>query len=154
MRVRFFGWPPDSFFLIVGTRRKREWVETSRFVVARIVPDPKASSSGKGPRYVDAAGKDTQKATVVEGNVNQHVVGQDFCIQKANERSLEVSVVEMYRGRPLKRWPKVLSRFSKNPPLVPICCSVVLISLGFDAIQDPLQNFGETTFHLIDRKTE
>ncbi|MFZ4626035.1 MAG: hypothetical protein ACOYNF_17595 [Rhodoferax sp.] len=73
-------------------------------------------------------------------NGYQHVVGQDAGIEE-----LENAVFGSFNGgnktgKTGKRRTQVFAWFAKNPPVIPVCGTVVLIPLGLDPVQQPLKN--------------
>ena len=100
----------------------------SEVVSSSVPPD------AERPNQVNAARKDTQEKSVFKRNVNQHVVGQNLSIHKRQCAVLGSFGRCDVSPQTDESRSEILPRLAENPPLVSICCSVVLIPLRFDTI--------------------
>src|SRR5690606_30943555 len=107
-------------------------------VVSRVVSDAQASARRKGPRDVETAREDAEEVGVVDGDVHEHVVGEDLRAEELEDAVLRRLDRGDVPGEAVDESSPLAARLAEDPPVVSIRGAVVLIALGLHALHDPL----------------
>ena len=132
--VELFAEESDAFALGFGGVGKGEGLEAAGLDVAGIVSETEPTARRERPRDVNAAGEDSEHVRVAGGDIDEHIVRQDGCVQENKEAVLcgfdgcDVAT-EAIQGR-----AEVGARLTENPPIVAVRLPIVLIAFGLHVI--------------------
>ena len=96
------------------------------------------------PDDMNAAGEDAEEIGVVEREHDEFVVRQNRSIEENEEAMLHRLNRGDVAAKPVQRRAEVAARLAENPPVITVARAVVLIALGFHAVEYPLIYFGES----------
>ena len=82
VRVQILRQLADAGLVRRARSRERKGFEAAGLGVARVVADTEAGTGCQSPIDVDATGEDAQRPGVIQGDGDQHVVGQHRLIQE------------------------------------------------------------------------
>jgi len=149
MSIELIAEESDALSLGLGGVGEGEGLEAASLVVPRIVPETESPACRERPSNVNAAGKHAEQVSVAGGDVDEHVVREDGCVEENEEAVLGGFDGRNVTAQARQGGAKVGAGLAVDPPVIAVCGTVVLVAFGLDVIDDVLVDGGKSVTHFL-----